>query len=161
MAKKVRRRPRRAAKQRQGRKAKPYPSYLEAVAVVLILAIVGLAAVSIPPAATSLPISTETVSSACLSGERGEMDIRASGSSIVITAPIETPTPCHTIDALATLQDGTITVVMSARQGEGFCIQCVGVVTARATIPSLAPGIYGLDVRTPSSAAITTITVSG
>ena len=143
------------------RKAKPYPSYLEAVAIVLILVIVGMAALSVPPAPVKIPITTETLSAACLSGERGEMDIRAVGNSIIVIAPIETPNPCYSVSAEATIENGNIKVEMTTRASAEICIQCIGAVTGKVMVPNLAPGLYGLDVRTPSSAATTTITVGG
>jgi|GEM_PF-3578403 len=144
-------------------KSKP-PPLVEIAAVILILAIAALAVVgnrTFQPAEVSVPITAETISSACISGERGEIGITAAGSSIVITVPIETPTPCYEVRAEATMKEGTIAVSVSTDPKGGFCAQCLGIVVGRITIPNLSPGTYGLTVATPSSAAITTIMIEG
>lgn len=102
----------------------------------------------------------ETVSNLCSFDEIPEQDIRAVGNSIVITLPIQTPTPCYEVEGTVTpAGKNSIVVNLETRQVGEVCVQCVGVVTAKVTISDLEKGIYGLQVNSPDKALITKIMI--
>lgn len=103
--------------------------------------------------------TVETISAGCGTVEDGELDIRAVGSSIVITAPMQTSNPCYDAAADVSFDGSNILVEIRAESRGGVCIECVGKVVGRVTISNLAPGVYGVDVRTPDKAALTTIMI--
>ena len=108
----------------------------------------------------NMELGVEILSSSCLSGQSLDMDIMDIENSIVITAPIETPTPCYDINSNATLAGNNIDIKFYTFPKPGICIQCVGIVVTKATVRDLDPGIYSLKVTTPNRATITEITVS-
>ncbi len=103
--------------------------------------------------------NVETISAECGSVEDVDLDIRAVGNSIVVTAPMQTSNPCYDAAADVSIDGGDILVEIRAESRGGVCIECIGRVVGRVTISNLAPGNYGLDVRTPDKAALTTIMI--
>ncbi len=101
----------------------------------------------------------ETLSAECGTVVDGELDIRAVGNSIVITIPMQTSVPCYDAVADVSIDGNAILVEINAESRGEVCIECVGRVVGRVTISNLAPGTYGLDVRTPDKAALTTIMI--
>lgn len=100
----------------------------------------------------------ETVSAECATGE-GDLDIRAVGTSIIITAPMQTSTPCYDAVADVTMDGNRIVVEIGAVTQGVICVECVGEVVGRVTISNLAAGSYTVDVRAREKAALTTILI--
>ena len=124
--------------------------------VILIITIVILQKSTLPELKSDFTI--ETISSTCMTEEH-DLDIRALGNSIVIIAPIQTPNPCYSIVGDVKFSGRDIEVDLSAVSKQGICIQCIGDVTGKVVIQNLTKGTYGVEVKTPNKAAITTIMV--
>ena len=124
-----------------------------AAVVALIVSVELLASPEVNPA-----FKIDTVSSACMS-EQHDLDIRAVGNSVVITAPMQTPNPCYSIVGDVKFSGRDIEVDLSAASKQEICIQCVGEVTGKVVIQNLTKGGYGVTVKTPDRAAITTIMI--
>jgi len=123
------------------------------VVIALIVAIETLTVQkSIPP------FTIETISSTCMTGER-DLDIRAEGDSIVIIAPIQTPNPCYSVVGDVKFSGRDIEVDLSAVSKKEFCIQCIGEVTGKVVVQNLTKGTYGVKLKIPEKAAMTTVTV--
>lgn len=131
-----------------------------------IIGIVAIAAAALAALGTEPPsppvilqASFESLQAACLSGERGAIEVRAAGSSIIITAPIQTPTPCYDVSGEAAMEGRSIRVVFRTAAKPGICVQCLGLVTGRATLSGIAPGSYEVEVTTPGGTERTTVTL--
>ncbi len=125
----------------------------------LVIVVAVLVVLKILPTRQSIPDFTiETTSSTCMSEEHA-LDIRAVGNSIVITAPIQTPTPCYSIVGDVKISVEEIEVDLSTVSKQNACIQCVGEVTGKVIIQNLTKGVYGVKVNTPDKATITTIMI--
>jgi len=89
----------------------------------------------------------ETISATCVT-EINDLDIQAIGNSIVITAPMQTPNPCYSVEGDVKISGNDIEIDLSAVPKQDVCIQCVGEVTGKVVIPNLSKGMYGVDVKT-------------
>ena len=123
--------------------------------VISIIIIVEMLAVKSPAVPT---FTIETVSSTCMTGEQ-DLDIRAVENSIVIIAPIQTPNPCYSVTGDVKFSGGDIEVELSTVSKQEICVQCIGEVIGKVVIQNLPKGIYGVKLRTPDKALITTITI--
>ena len=131
--------------------------YKVLIPLVIVLALVVV--IEILTVQKPAPLFTiETISSTCMT-ENHELDIRAVGNSIVITAPIQTPNPCYSVVGDVKFSGMDIDVDLSAVSKQDVCIQCIGEVTGKVVIQNLTKGIYGVKVKTPDKAAITTIMI--
>ncbi len=104
------------------------------------------------------PLTIETLSTKCRS-EQTPSDIRAVGNTIIIIEAIETPNPCYEVKGEVTIEGTEIVVKLKPENTGDLCIQCIGEVVGRVTIPNLPMGIYSVKLETPQRAAITTIKV--
>jgi hypothetical protein len=125
--------------------------------VLVLIAVVTVGCVQEPAIVPEWDV--ETLSSECGTVVDGELDIRGVGNSIVITAPMQTSTPCYDAAADVAINGNDILVEINAESRGEVCIECVGKIVGRVTISNLAPGSYGLDVRTPDKAVLTTIMI--
>ena len=131
--------------------------YKVLIPLVIVLALVAV--IEILTVQKPAPLFTiETISPTCMA-ENHELDIRAVGNSIVITAPIQTPNPCYSVVGDVKFSGMDIDVDLSAVSKQDVCIQCIGEVTGKVVIQNLTKGIYGVKVKTPDKAAITTIMI--
>ncbi len=102
--------------------------------------------------------TTETLSAKCKVAETPSA-VQVEGNTIIITAGLVTPTPCYEMKGNVKIE-GTDIVVRLEPQSKGeVCMQCIGEVVGRVTVPDLPPGIYSVTLQTPESASITTIRV--
>lgn len=100
----------------------------------------------------------ETISSTCLS-EQHDLDMRAEGNSIVITAPIQTPNPCYSVVGDVKINGRDIYVDLSAVSKQDTCIQCIGEVTGKVVIQNLTKGTYNIKINTPDKSKTTVIMI--
>lgn len=101
----------------------------------------------------------QTISSKCSFDENPEQDIRAIGKSIVITMPIQTPTPCYEVKGSVDFFGSDIVVNLKTEKKGEVCVECIGVVAAKVTISNLDKGTYNLQVNSPDKSIITTIKI--
>ena len=56
--------------------------------------------------------------------------------------------------------EGTEIVVRLEPESRGeVCVQCIGEVVGKVTLPDLPKGIYSVTLQTPESASVTTIRI--
>jgi hypothetical protein len=88
-----------------------------------------------------------TVAGSAEAGAAEELKIAGvSPGEIVLGGVIATPNPCYDIDAAVALEDGTLTLTLTATARPGFCAQVVGALRYDATLGGLQPGAYDLVV---------------
>ena len=102
--------------------------------------------------------TTETLSAKCkVAGTPS--DIQAVDNTIIITAGVVTPTPCYEIKGSVKIEGTEIVVRLEPESRGEVCVQCIGEIVGRVTIPDLPRGIYSVTLQTPESASITTIRI--
>lgn len=129
--------------------------------VIWLMAAVVLAVIFIQPGSETgkYVVQVETISNKCTFDENPQQDIRAVGDSIVITMPIQTPTPCYEVDGSVSFFRSDITVNLQTRKMDGMCVECVGVTVARVTISNLDSGDYTLQINAPDKSIRTGVKV--
>ena len=131
--------------------------YIAAVAVVAIIIIMGIGLTGFQMGEDNgeiepifLEAVVETLDARCISGDLKDMEVRRVSTTIEIEVPIETPTPCYSASGTAILRGDDIEVNIETDSRPGFCVQCVGSITAKVTLRNIPAGQYNLIVNTPS-----------
>lgn len=101
----------------------------------------------------------ETISNTCTFDEFPGQDISVSGNSIIITLPIQTPTPCYEVKGTVTQSGGRLDVNLETEQVGEFCVECVGTVVGKVMISNLAKGTYDIQINSPDKSLATSRTV--
>jgi hypothetical protein len=101
----------------------------------------------------------ETIANKCTFDVSPVQEINVIENSIVITMPIQTPTPCYDVKGTVSSQGNDIVIDLKTKRVGDICVECVGVVTARVTISNLSDGTYNLQVKTPDKSIIKTVNV--
>ena len=117
--------------------------------IALAALVVGVAACRTPTtpdasAATMIQVA-EQGSAAAPAGATNPPTIRLEGRTLVVVGLMDTPTPCFSISADATVSGQNVTVRISARPVGQVCILITGRFAYRATRP-LRPGTYDVKV---------------
>lgn len=94
--------------------------------ILLYLIIIALVVVVFIGRETAPNFTIETASAVCSTGEQNDLDIRASGNSIVIMAPVATPNPCYFVVGDVKFGDKDIEVDLNVLPKQDACIQCTG-----------------------------------
>ena len=128
------------------------------IPLALAILIVSLVLVVISQREPTPVYTIDTYSSACLS-EAHDIAISAEGNSIMVIAPMVTPNPCYSASGTVNFIGKEINVELIPLPKQEICVQCIGEVTGKVVIQNLTKGVYGVDVRTPDRAAITTIMI--
>lgn len=102
--------------------------------------------------------TTETLSAKCKVAETPSV-IQAVDNTIIITAGVVTPTPCYEIKGSVKIEGTEIVVRLEPESRGEVCVQCIGEIVGKVTIPDLPRGIYSVTLQTPESASITTIRI--
>jgi hypothetical protein len=130
--------------------------------LIWVMAVVVLAVVFIQPGSETgkYVYQVETVDNKCNFDEYAQQDIRAVGDSILITMPIQTPTPCYDVQGSVSFFRSDITVNLQTKKKEGVCTaECVGITVARVVISNLDPGTYSLQINAPDKSVRTNVKV--
>ncbi len=129
--------------------------------VLWIAVLVVLAVIFIQPATqrSKYIYDIQTISNKCTFDEYPQQDVRAVGNSIVVTMPIQTPTPCYEVKGDVGFFGSDIVVNLRTEKVGEVCVQCVGIVVAKVSISNLDKGLYGLQVNAPDKAIITTVKI--
>ena len=88
-----------------------------------------------------------------------QQDVRVVRNSIVVTMPIQTPTPCYDVEGTVNSVGSDIVVNLQTKQRGETCAECLGIVVARVTISNLEKDTYSVQINTPDKSIITTAKV--
>lgn len=91
----------------------------------------------------------DTVSQTCNFDVFEGQDVRSVENSIIITMPIQTPTPCYDVTGTVNFFNRNIVVDLDTKARDGFCAECIGTVVARVTLSNLDKGSYDVQVNAP------------
>ena len=95
----------------------------------------------------------EQLDSGCASVEEGAQ-LQGEEGRITFSGTMATPTPCYDLHAeLMTMRcelgmrcPNTYEIVITSKQQEGPCIECLGSVSYRGEIRGLEPGLYSITI---------------
>jgi len=77
----------------------------------------------------------------------GDTDGATGGAgSVAVRGTITTPDPCYRLSGAAAQEGRTLTLTVTARPGEGMCVQTIGTLGYDATLRGVAAGSYTLRV---------------
>lgn len=122
--------------------------------VIWVIAVAVVALVLIQPATQrgKYVYQIDTTSNKCTFDENPEQSIEAGRSSMTITVPIQTPTPCYEVQGDVSFYGSDIVVnLKTVKKGE-TCAECIGVVAAKVTISNLDRGTYSVQINAPDRA---------
>lgn len=91
----------------------------------------------------------ETISQTCNFDVFEGQDVRSVEDSIIITMPIQTPTPCYDVTGTVNFFGSDIVVNLDTKAKDGFCAECIGTVVAKVTLSNLDKGTYDVQLNTP------------
>ncbi len=128
------------------------------IPLAIVILIVSLVLVVISQLEPIPNYTIDTISSACFS-EPHDIAISAEKSSIAIVVFMVTPNPCYSASGIVNFTDKEIDVELIPLPKQGVCIQCIGKVTGKVVIQNLTKGAYGIKVKTPDKAQMTTIMI--
>lgn len=102
----------------------------------------------------------QTISNVCSFDEFPQQNVATSGGdTIIITMPIQTPTPCYTVKGTVNLFGSDMSVNLQTEKNSDTCAQCVGTVVAKVTISNLDKGTYSVQINTPDKQLIVPVKV--
>ncbi len=91
----------------------------------------------------------DTISQTCNFDVFEGQDVKSVEDSIIITMPIQTPTPCYDVTGTVNFFGRDVVVNLETRAKDGFCAECIGTVVARVTLSNLDSGKYDIQVNAP------------
>ena len=132
------------------------------IAAILLAIIVMIMAGSKQTVSTP-NFTVETISALCSvsssNSEKSDIQIKAEGNNIVVTAPVKTPTPCYIVAGNVKMTGKNIDIELTPSPKESVCIQCVGEVTAKVVVQNLTKGVYGVKLKIPDRMTTNTVII--
>ena len=101
----------------------------------------------------------ETISASCQSQPLLSTNVTVEGRTVTITDALMTPNPCYTMEASVEIRGEELHVKFFPKQRKGMCVQCLGEVVGKVTIPDLPTGDYTVTVWNRQRSSKTTIRI--